>query len=74
MITKIKNFSQAMRRAVKAKKEEKQVLVSQEEYAQRMGVCKPCSHKRWGQCKECGCLYAVKARLATEDCPLNLWK
>lgn len=27
-----------------------------------------------GQCSECGCFIKAKAKLKTEDCPLEKWK
>jgi len=45
-------------------------LVSEEEYARRMEACRACGAFQFGTtCRWCGCLMAVKAKLAAARCP-----
>lgn len=38
--------------------------------ARRLSLCEDCSDLRWGTtCRHCGCLVAVRARLADKACP-----
>lgn len=56
--------------------------VSRLKYIQRIGICKECPDfkKLTAQCKVCGCLMHVKARLINDPttgkgvkCPLGYW-
>jgi len=41
----------------------------------RLAICKACDHLRlpgW-QCKVCGCLMQLKARIPMAKCPLGKW-
>jgi len=40
---------------------------------ERRGICHQCEHLRGGKCEICGCFMLAKARLASEDCPLDKW-
>jgi hypothetical protein len=63
----------------------KDVLVSDEAFARRMFYCRQCPHVMahnqdgltFHRCSKCGCWldgkYVAKARLASENCPENLW-
>lgn len=47
-------------------------------YASRMRVCKPCEHIKTGllrapSCNLCGCNLSLKARVANAECPLGKW-
>lgn len=48
-------------------------LVSTEQYQERLTVCQACPEFDQGQCKQCGCFTALKARLPAEACPLGKW-
>lgn len=46
--------------------------VDDKEYARRLAICKSCPQWRKGWiCAVCGCLLKVKARWASESCPLD---
>lgn len=44
-------------------------------FAERTRICRACPSGRyqWWQCRQCKCVVYVKARLATESCPLGHW-
>ncbi len=44
------------------------------QYNERLAVCSTCDRKtdNW-VCKECGCYITIKAKWASEDCPLHKW-
>jgi hypothetical protein len=45
-------------------------LTTEEEYAHRMASCQSCDAFQFGTtCRWCGCLMAVKAKLAAARCP-----
>ncbi|MFC0212771.1 DUF6171 family protein [Paenibacillus chartarius] len=45
-------------------------LTTEEEYDRRMSVCQSCEYFQFGTtCRWCGCLMAVKAKLAAARCP-----
>jgi hypothetical protein len=45
-------------------------LTSDEEYTRRMAACKACEAFQFGTtCRWCGCLMAVKGKLAAARCP-----
>jgi hypothetical protein len=48
-------------------------IVQQEDLDKRLNVCKTCEHfnSTLTKCDYCGCLLSIKARWATEDCPLT---
>ena len=39
----------------------------------RMTLCRACEHFNGHLCAKCGCLMAVKARMATTKCPEGKW-
>lgn len=47
--------------------------VSDEEYEDRLKICKTCDRYNDGRCLECGCYLSIKARMSTEKCPLDKW-
>lgn len=47
--------------------------VSSEDYEKRLITCNDCDKNKHGVCQECGCFIGVKAKWATEDCPLGKW-
>lgn len=42
----------------------------------RLDICNKCKHfrKSINQCKKCGCLMQIKARIAFTKCPIGKWK
>jgi hypothetical protein len=45
-------------------------LTSEEEYARRMAACLACDAFQFGTtCRWCGCLMAIKGKLAAARCP-----
>lgn len=45
-------------------------LTTEDEYARRMAACRTCDAFQFGTtCRWCGCLMAVKAKLAAARCP-----
>lgn len=52
------------------------LLVSEEQFEDRRAVCRLSCDQfdiSCGQCKVCTCFVDVKARFATEKCPLDKW-
>jgi hypothetical protein len=49
--------------------------VSEEIYKQRLETCEGCPFKKGNRCqhKSCGCNLAVKAKWASEKCPMDKW-
>lgn len=50
-------------------------LVSDEDYEKRLNICNTCDRlsPEDQTCLECGCNVALKARWASEACPLSFW-
>lgn len=48
-------------------------LVDEPTYAQRLALCRSCRDLQFGgtTCRHCGCLVAVRARLARAGCPAS---
>jgi hypothetical protein len=45
-------------------------LATDGEYARRLAVCQSCPDLQYGTtCRHCGCLVAVRAKLAERSCP-----
>lgn len=49
------------------------VTVSKPVYAKRINACGTCVQLAGKRCRACGCVVEIKARLATEQCPLGKW-
>lgn len=52
------------------------LLVPEDQFEERRGICRrECDQfdRSCGQCKVCTCFVDVKARFATEKCPLGKW-
>lgn len=47
--------------------------VENAQYHKRLLVCATCDRNDNGKCLECGCFLSIKAKMATEKCPLNKW-
>ncbi len=46
----------------------------QDEYERALSICRECpSLTDNGRCAECGCFVRIKARWATQSCPLGKW-
>ena len=52
------------------------LLVDDATYARRLAVCRACPDLLYGgtTCRHCGCLVAVRAKLADKQCPAALAK
>ena len=48
-------------------------LASHSEWFGRIGKCRDCNHYGKFYCKHCKCLIHIKAKLATEACPIRKW-
>lgn len=46
-------------------------VVDEDTYAQRVATCRTCPDVRFGgtTCRHCGCLVAVRAKVAGKSCP-----
>lgn len=53
----------------------KDVTVDDEEYTNRMSICQNCDSyiRLTHQCRECGCIMNLKARLSRSACPIKKW-
>ncbi len=62
-------------RAVSAAATGQPVLVSDEEQARRMAICRACPDFAADQerCRRCGCGMPLKSRLSREHCPIDKW-
>lgn len=51
-------------------------LVSDEIFEERLDICKECPdfNSAISQCRQCGCLLSIKAKWASEKCPLDKWE
>lgn len=51
-------------------------FLTKEEAQERYNICKQCDSfiPLTSQCKECGCLMKIKAKIRNSDCPLSKWK
>lgn len=51
------------------------LIISDDIYQERIDICKSCEQfVEWSsQCKVCGCIMKLKARLAGRDCPEGKW-
>lgn len=47
--------------------------VKDDVYDERLKVCLSCDKYDNDRCLECGCFLKLKARMATEKCPLDKW-
>lgn len=62
-------FASAMARFVR----EGLPVVGGKAYRDRCVICTACRFYAHFQCSQCRCLTAVKAKLATENCPKGFW-
>jgi hypothetical protein len=47
--------------------------VSDEKFRERLAICEGCEFFKDRKCLKCGCLMDVKARWASEKCPIDKW-
>ena len=54
---------------------EKALVVTDEEYKERIMICRDCDKFRevQNECAECGCYLPAKARIVLDSCPLGKW-
>ena len=67
-----KNFFSSMTNFIKSGME----TVGDDEYQRRLDICNGCEwfdHEA-GRCKQCGCFMRIKAKLASEKCPIDKWE
>lgn len=48
---------------------DKNELITDDIYSQRIDICKTCDNLLSGMCVKCGCYVEVRARLKNADCP-----
>ena len=55
---------------------EKALIVTDEEYKERIMICRDCDKFRevQNECAECGCYLPAKARIVLDSFPLGKWK
>lgn len=71
----LRNAAQATARAAQAALRGLPLLTTPEDRADRLATCLRCDRRTpAGRCLACGCFTGLKARLATESCPLGYWK
>lgn len=75
LTTQIANAGNALLRAGKAIIKRKPLERTEAQKEACLAICAAC--EKWDEqakrCLECGCFMALKARLATEQCPLGRW-
>jgi len=66
-----KNFAKAAGNYIKSGGEN----VTEEEHKKRLSVCSTCEFKKGPRCihSKCGCFIEVKAKWASEHCPIDKW-
>lgn len=47
--------------------------VNQEQYEERLIICKECESLLQGMCRHCGCYVELRAVLKHQTCPNNKW-
>jgi hypothetical protein len=47
--------------------------VTKEQYEERMNMCGSCEHLEKATCGVCKCYLPVKAKMRSQNCPLNKW-
>ena len=71
MIERILSFNESLNKYINSGQSE----VTDQVFFRRMKVCNGCEFykKTLSRCDKCGCFLHIKARWATEKCPLNKW-
>ena len=71
MFEKVKSFNDSVQKFISNDLPE----VTDSEFFDRMNICKDCEfyNKLQSKCIKCGCFLFVKARWATEKCPIDKW-
>ena len=54
---------------------DKTLVVTDEEYKERIMICRDCDKFRevQNECAECGCYIPMKAKIVLDSCPLEKW-
>ena len=75
LLARVAHATQAAARAASAIARRQPLLVAEPERQARLAICQSCDQRRNGWCRHarCGCALTLKARLATESCPLSKW-
>jgi hypothetical protein len=73
---RVKNARVAAQRVITRSLRGGRVAVSADETEKRLSICQQCEFFRTsdGTCSQCGCFIRLKAKLATEACPLEKWE
>jgi hypothetical protein len=73
---RMKNARAAAQRVITRSLRGGKVAVSADETEKRLSICQQCEFFRTsdGTCSQCGCFIRLKAKLATEACPLEKWE
>ena len=50
------------------------IIVTDDEYKDRIWECRLCPQYKEGQCKLCTCYVETKCLLRTEKCPIGRWR
>lgn len=69
LLEKINNFAGALVKHVASGFKK----TSDEQFEQRINICKSCQFYVDRECKKCGCIAAIKARWFSQNCPIDLW-
>jgi hypothetical protein len=72
---RINNARQAAQRVITRTLRGDPVGAERDEIDKRLAICRSCEFYRTsdGACAKCGCFIKLKARLATEECPIDRW-
>lgn len=49
------------------------VRAEEEQYEQRLAVCKECDFLLAGMCRSCGCYVELRAAMKKNACPRKMW-
>ncbi len=69
--TDMKDLLESVKELIRGLPEEERV--SEEIYAERLGVCKSCDNLRNGTCGACGCFAELRAAKRRMGCPEEKW-
>ncbi len=70
---KFVNLAGAVSRAAVQAVKRQPLLVSEEIKKERLKICHSCENYLDGGCTKCGCYLELKAKTATEKCPVGKW-
>lgn len=69
----IKNAGQAVAKIAGKVLKGQNPVVSEAEQKARVAICQTCPQYKDGRCLKCGCITALKTKIATEHCPIGSW-